>query len=170
MHQHYSRLTLCFGGWVCAVVVGSCTHASAFWPEFWLDRCSVSALIHNVCHFNSPLSQCVMTATCQKCLLGGRKNVLKRPKSIVSSSGLNSSASHVFIHQILTVCICIYFHDTGGIIPLHPDPVFARKLHSASFLGAHFCYIATRAVSGAKAQYTLPAICLPLLSNFQVRG
>lgn len=63
----------------------------------------------------------------------------------------------------------MYFHNTGGIIPLQPDPVFARKPHSVSFFGAYFCYIAIRGVSGAKAQYTLPAVCLPLLSNFQVR-
>lgn len=76
---------------------------------------------------------------------------------------------YVCIVRILTVLYSIYFHNIGGIIHLQPDPVFARKPHSASFLGAHFCDIATRGVSSAKAQYTLPPICLPLLSNFQVR-
>lgn len=153
-------------------MTGCCTHGSEFWPKSRLDQDSVSVLIQNVRRINSPIKASV----CDVCYLSNmsicRKNVLKRnPQSSVNSFGLSSSNSHaVCLHRLDSYCvICICFHYTGGIIPLQPDPVFARKPHGASFLGAHVFYIATRRVSGAKAQYTLPAICLPLLSNFQVR-
>lgn len=100
------------------------------------------------------------------------RNVLKRNRqSSVHSLVFNySNSCAVGLHRSDSNCvICIYLHNTGGIIPLQPDPVFARKPHSNSLLGAHFCDIATRGISGVQAQHTLLAICLPLLPDFPVR-